>query len=157
LACREKSLSASERQWPEVAEAREAFRTLLAPRTAEDLVFIDESGVTNKLTRLSGRAPKGQRVPEAIRHGRWQGMTILGALGTAGIQASMTVETSTDTDIFMAFVEQVLGPTLRTGQVVVMDNWSAHKQERLLRRAIAYEISTEQSACGGSGRPIQPA
>lgn len=124
-------MSASERQRPEVAEAREAFRTELAARRAEDLVFVDESGVTTKLTRLYGRAPKGERVPEAVPHGRWQVTTILGALGTNGMQAGMTVETSTDADIFEVFVEQVLGPTLRAGQVVVMDNLSAHKQERV--------------------------
>ena len=132
LVCREKkSLRASERQRPEVVEAREAFRTVLATRKAEDLVFVDESGVTTKLTRLYGRAPKGQRVPEAVPHGRWKVTTILGALGPSGMQASMTIETSTDADIFQVFVEQVLGPTLRAGQVVVMDNLSAHKQERV--------------------------
>jgi transposase len=114
-----------------VVEAREAFRTVLATRKAEDLVFVDESGVTTKLTRLYGRAPKGQRVPEAVPHGRWKVTTILGALGPSGMQASMTIETSTDADIFQVFVEQVLGPTLRAGQVVVMDNLSAHKQERV--------------------------
>jgi len=114
-----------------VGAAREAFRTVLATRKAEDLVFVDESGVTTKLTRLYGRAPKGQRVPEAVPHGRWQVTTILGALGATGMQASMTVETSTDADIFQVFVEHVLGPTLRAGQVVVMDNLSAHKQERV--------------------------
>ena len=124
-------MSASERRRPEVVEARERFRTVLATQKAEDLVFVDESGVTTKLTRLYGRAPKGQRVPEAIPHGRWKVTTILGALGTAGMQAGMTIETSTDADIFQVFVEQVLGPTLRVGQVVVMDNLSAHKQERV--------------------------
>lgn len=124
-------MSASERRRPEVVEARETFRTVLATRKAEDLVFVDESGVTTKLTRLYGRAPKGERVPEAVPHGRWKVTTILGALGTAGMQAGMTIETSTDADIFQVFVEQVLGPTLRAGQVVVMDNLSAHKQERV--------------------------
>jgi len=113
-----------------VAEAREAFRRVLATRRAEDLGFVDESGVTTKLTRLYGRAPKGKRVPEAVPHGRWKVTTILGALGTTGMPAGMTVETSTDADVFELFGEQVLGPTLRAGQVVVMDNWSAHKQER---------------------------
>jgi transposase len=131
---KKKSLSASERQRPEGAEAREAFRPVLATRRAEDLVFVEESGVTTKLTRLDGRAPKGQRVPEAVPHGRWEVTTILGALGTTGRQAGMTVETSTDADVFEVFVEQVLGPTWRAGQVVVMDNLSAHKPERVRER-----------------------
>jgi transposase len=114
-----------------VGEAREAFRTTVAAIASKELVFVDESGITTKMTRLYGRAPKGQRVREAIPHGRWKGMTILGALGVTGIQAAMTVEAAPDADIFGTFVEQGPAPTLRAGQVVVMDNLSAHKEERV--------------------------
>jgi transposase len=102
----------------------------VASLPAEDLVFVDESGVTTSMTRLYGRAPKGQRVPEAVPHAHWKGMTILGALSPTGIQAAMTVEAATDAEIFAAFLEQVLGPTLRPGQVVILDNLPAHKQEQ---------------------------
>jgi transposase len=94
-------------------------------------VFVDESGVTTNMTRLYGRAPKGQRVPEAVPHAHWKGMTILGALSPTGIQAAMTVEAATDAEIFATFLEQVLGPTLRPGQVVILDNLPAHKQEQV--------------------------
>jgi transposase len=124
-------LSATERHRADVVEAREAFRTTVAAIARKELVFVDESGITTKMTRLYGRAPKGQRVREAIPHGGWKGMTILGALGVTGMQAAMTVEAATDADIFGTFVEQVLAPTLRAGQVVVMDNLSAHKEERV--------------------------
>lgn len=97
---------------------------------------MDESGARTDLTRRYGRAPKGERVPEAVPHGRWKVLTILGALSMKGVQASMTVEAATDTDVFLAFVEQVLAPTLRPGQIVVMDNLSAHKQ-RKVRRLLA--------------------
>jgi transposase len=83
------------------------------------------------MTRLYGRAPKGERVPEAVPHGHWQALTILGALTTAGVQASMTVDAATDTDVFLAFLPQVLVPTLRPGQVVVMDNLPAHKHRKV--------------------------
>lgn len=102
----------------------------------QELVFLDESGVRTDLTRHYGRAPKGERVREAVPHGRWKALTILGALTTQGVQASMTVEAATDTDVFLTFVQQVLGPTLRPGQIVVMDNLSAHKQ-RKVRRLLA--------------------
>ncbi|MBV9307409.1 MAG: IS630 family transposase, partial [Acidobacteriaceae bacterium] len=99
-------------------------------------VFLDESGVRTDLTRRYGRAPKGERVRETVPHGRWQVLTILGALSTKGVQASMTVEAATDTDVFLAFVEHVLAPTLRPGQIVVLDNLSAHKH-RKIRRLLA--------------------
>ena len=97
---------------------------------------MDESGARTDLTRRYGRAPKGERVREAAPHGRWKVLTILGALSTQGVQASMTVEAATDAEVFLTFVQQVLAPTLRPGQVVVMDNLSGHKQ-RKLRRLLA--------------------
>jgi len=92
--------------------------------------------VRTDLTRRYGRAPKGERVRETVPHGHWKVLTILSALSTKGVQASMTVEAATDADVFSTFVEHVLGPTLRPGQVVVMDNLSAHKQ-RKIRRLLA--------------------
>ncbi len=102
----------------------------------QDLVFVDESGARTDLTRRYGRAPKGERVREAVPHGRWKVLTILGALSTKGVQASMTVEAATDAEVFLTFVQQVLVPTLRPGQIVIMDNLSAHKQ-RKVRRLLA--------------------
>ena len=101
-----------------------------------DLVFVDESGARTDLTRHYGRAPKGERVPEAVPHGHWKVLTVLAALTMKGVQAGMTVEAATDADVFSTFVEQVLGPTLRPGQVVVMDNLTAHKA-RKIRRLLA--------------------
>ena len=100
---------------------------------AKNLVFVDESGVRTDLTRRYGRAPKGERVHEAVPHGHWKVLTILGALSSRGVQASMTVESATDAEVFLTFVEHVLAPTLRPGQVVVMDNLAAHKQPKVRR------------------------
>lgn len=79
------------------------------------------------MTRRSGRAPKGQRVHDATPQGHWRTLTLIGALGLAGVQAAMTVEGACDGDVFRTFVEQVLAPRLGPGQVVVMDNLSVHK------------------------------
>lgn len=109
----------------------------LAQWSKDDLVFVDESGVRTNMARLYGRAPKGVRVPEAVPHGHWKVLTLLGALTSQGIQASMTIDAATDTNIFLAFLRYVLAPTLRPGQVVVMDNLPAHKHRQvrtLLRR-----------------------
>ena len=130
-ATKKKSLTATERHRAEVVAARTAFRATVDQMAAQDLVFVDESGVTTSMTRRYGRAPKGQRVPEAVPHSHWQVMTMIGALGATGIQAALTVDAATDADIFTVFVEKILAPTLRAGQVVVMDNLSAHKDARV--------------------------
>ena len=106
---------------------------------SRDLVFVDESGVRTDLTRRYGRAPKGERVREAVPQGHWKGLTILGALSTKGVQASMTIEAATDMDVFSTFVQHVLSPTLRPGQVVVMDNLPAHKQRKVRRLLAAHQ------------------
>ena len=79
------------------------------------------------MSRAYGRAPRGQRVREAIPAGHWRTLTVLGALTCDGLLATMTIESATDAEVFLACVEQVLAPKLRPGQVVVMDNLSAHK------------------------------
>jgi transposase len=93
----------------------------------EQLVFLDESGATTQMTRSYARAPRGQRVKEATPNGRWQILTMLAALTARGLEAPMTIAEPTDGDIFLAYLEQVLCPRLRPGQVVIMDNLSAHK------------------------------
>lgn len=91
------------------------------------MIYLDESGVTTSMTRLYGRSPRGQRIHEAAPGGQWKILTILGALSLRGMIATMTIEAATDADIFLAYVEQVLCPALRPGDVVVMDNLSSHK------------------------------
>ena len=83
------------------------------------------------MTRLWGRAAKGERIAESRPEGHWQVLTTLGAMSRRGIVAAMTVESATDSDVFEAFLEQVLCPKLKAGDVVVMDNLSVHKIERV--------------------------
>lgn len=79
------------------------------------------------MTRLYARATGGRRIHEATPGGHWKIMTILGAMSLRGMVATMTIEEPTDTDIFLAYVEHLLYPVLKPGDVVVMDNLSAHK------------------------------
>ena len=79
------------------------------------------------MTRRYGRAMRGERVCEATPGGHWRTLTVLGAIRPSGWVATMTIEAATDGDIFLAYLEQVLCPQLRPGDVVVMDNLSAHK------------------------------
>jgi transposase len=91
------------------------------------LIFLDESGVTTRMTRLYARAPGGARVCEGTPEGNWKILTILGAMSTRGMIATMTIEAATDREIFLAYLDHVLCPALQPGDVVVMDNLSSHK------------------------------
>jgi transposase len=90
-------------------------------------VFIDETWVKTNLTRLYGRGPTDQRVVEWVPHGHWMTTTFVAALRTTGLTAPMVVDGAINGELFVAYVEQVLVPTLRPGDVVVMDNLSSHK------------------------------
>lgn len=79
------------------------------------------------MTRFYARSLGGQRIHEATPGGHWKIMTVLGAMSLRGMIATMTIEAATDAEIFLAYVEQVLCPALRPGDVVVMDNLSSHK------------------------------
>jgi transposase len=93
-----------------------------------DLIFLDESGTTTEMTRRYGRGPVGERVTDSTP-GNWRTLTLLGAISINGWVASMTIEAPTDGNVFLAYLEHVLCPQLKPGQVVVMDNLSAHKVE----------------------------
>ena len=96
------------------------------------IVVLDESYATTKFTRLRGRAPRGVRLRASVPHGHWKLLTIIAAMTLRGVQASMTIDAATDTEVFAAFVEQVLVSTLRPGQVLIMDNLAAHKVGRVV-------------------------
>jgi transposase len=91
------------------------------------LIFLDESGVSTQMTKRYGRARRGQRVVEATPEGNWKILTILGAMSLRGMIATMTIEAATDAEIFLAYLDHILCPVLRAGDVVVMDNLSSHK------------------------------
>ena len=90
------------------------------------------------MTRQYGRAPRGTRVIGSVPQNYGSNVTMLGTLGAQGLQAVMTVEGATDAEVFRTYVKRVLGPTLRRGDIVVMDNLRAHKavgvQQALARR-----------------------
>lgn len=92
-----------------------------------DLVFVDEAGSHVAMTPLRARAPKGQRAVGSVPRCRGTVTTMLGAIALSGITAIATIEGATTGGVFTAFVEQFLAPTLRPGNVVVLDNLGAHK------------------------------
>ena len=86
------------------------------------------------MTRLRGRAPRGQRLIDKTPQGHWQTTTLIAALGISGMRCSTVVDGTVNGDAFEAFVEQVLVPELQPGDVVVMDNLSSHKRARTRER-----------------------
>jgi transposase len=93
---------------------------------------LDESGAKTNLTRLCGRALKGERVHASAPCGRWQTTTMISSIRLDGSTACMALEGTTDTDSFCAYVAKVLIPTLQSGDIVVMDNLSPHKSDPTL-------------------------
>ena len=95
------------------------------------LVFIDESGAKTNMTRLYGRAQAGQRAVDATPSGHWCTTTMISSVRWDGSTACMVVDGATTGDIFKAYVKYILLPTLKPGDVVVLDNLSAHKNNEV--------------------------
>ncbi|MET4702510.1 transposase [Constrictibacter sp. MBR-5] len=79
------------------------------------------------MARLRGRAPKGERLRAGVPHGHWRTTTFVAGLRLSGIDAPMLIDGAIDGESFLAYVRQVLVPTLRAGDVVIMDNLGSHK------------------------------
>ena len=101
----------------------------------ERLVFVDETGATTKMARLRGRAPRGERCQAAIPHGHWKTTTFVAGLRLSGMTAPMVLDGPMNGPAFLAYVEQVLAPTLTSGDIVIMDNLAPHKSAAV-RKAI---------------------
>ncbi len=85
------------------------------------------------MTRLRGRAPRGERLVARVPHGHWKTTTLIAALGVEGVRCSMVVDGAIDRQFFDAFVQDILVHELRPGDIVVLDNLSSHKSERARR------------------------
>ena len=95
------------------------------------LVFIDESGAKTNMTRLYGRAMAGERAVDDTSCGHWHTTTMISSVRLDGSTACMVVDGATTKDIFEAYVEQILLPTLKVGDTVVLDNLSSHKSQKV--------------------------
>ncbi len=134
LPAQKKSLHAQERDTEENRKRREEFVEVIGRIDLDRLIFLDESGVSTQMTRLYARCTGGARIHETTPDGRWKILTILGAISTRGMIATMTIEAATDREIFLAYLDEVLCPKLRPGDVVVMDNLSSHKVQGVRER-----------------------
>lgn len=90
-------------------------------------MFIDETAVTTKMVRHHGRSPRGERLVSNVPHGHWKTLTLIAALRVDGLTAPYVIDGAMDGPSFIAYVEQVLVPTLRKNDIVFMDNLRTHK------------------------------
>src|SRR3954466_11088578 len=124
---------ASERERADVWERRREWIERRQPRMRLQparLVFIDETAVNTKMTRLRGRSRRGQRLRASAPFGRWGTQTFIAALRCDGLTAPWVVDGAMDRAAFNAYVETQLAPTLRPSDVVIADNLSVHKSAR---------------------------
>jgi transposase len=124
---KKKTLVASEQDRPDVIEKRTQWRASQAQIDPDQVVFIDETWAKTNMTRRYGRSCLGTRLVEKTPWGRWQTTTFLGALRAEGFIAPLTIEGPINGPLFLGWVEQHLGPALKPGDIVVMDNLSSHK------------------------------
>jgi len=111
-----------------VQQMRGEWPSRLEGIDCQNMVFLDETALTTDMTRRYGRAEGGKRAHDSAPS-RWNTTTLLGAVGAGGWVAAMTVDSATDVAVFLTFVERILCPALKPGQVVIMDNLPAHKVE----------------------------
>ncbi|CAN5433347.1 hypothetical protein BH09SUM1_BH09SUM1_27940 [soil metagenome] len=116
-------------------EKRSQWRGKIEGIDLDRLVFIDETGAKTNMTRRYGRAAKGERVNDSTPSGHWGTTTCVACVTTRGPIAPFLLEGAIDGDAFLIYVERVLAPLLRPGDVLVMDNLSTHKSQPA-RRAI---------------------
>lgn len=133
---------AYERDREDVALKRKAFLELQPNLDPSRLVFVDESGFRLGSSPRHGWAPRGEDSAGRGVYGKWETVTMIGAIALDGFRGVMTIDAGTSTDVFEAFVAHVLVPNLRAKDVVVMDNLSAHRNARVRRmiEAVGCEV-----------------
>ncbi|HEX5731534.1 MAG TPA: transposase [Blastocatellia bacterium] len=95
------------------------------------LGFIDEAGINLAMTRLYGPAPKGKRIAERVPHNYGAQRPLISSLSLGGVEATMSISGAVDTEVFDAYIEQVLRPTIKAGDVLVLDNLTVHRASRV--------------------------
>lgn len=124
-----------------MAKARQEWREALGSLDPAKLVFIDETGTNTQMTRLRGRSKRGQRLVDYVPHGHWKTTTFVAGLRNDSITAPLVIDRPMNGEIFTAWLEQSLAPTLIPGDIVVMDNLPAHKVGRV--RAIIESVGAK--------------
>jgi transposase len=128
-------LHAAEQIRPDVAKARTEWRETQPSLNPGKLIFIDETSTKTNMVRLYGRSKRGTRLIDTSPHGHWKTSTFIAGLRQDGLIAPAVFDSPINAELFMAYVEQVLVPTLQPDDIVVMDNLASHKKPAV-RKAI---------------------
>ena len=140
-----KSGRAEEQDRPDIAEQRADWRAKQAELTPTRLVFVDETGAATNMARRYGRSPRGRRLDGPVPHGHWKTTTFVGGLTSRGFIAPYVIDGPMNGAVFEAWVEQMLAPELRPGDIVIMDNLAAHKVDGV--------AAGDQGAAGAAALP----
>ena len=119
-------MHASEQDRPDVAAARAQWKAEQPGLDASRLVFIDETGTATNTARRYGRSLRGTRCRAKIPHGHWKSTTFIAGLRVDALTAPFVLDGAMDGPSFLAYVEQVLAPTLGAGDIVIADNLRSH-------------------------------
>jgi transposase len=138
---------AAEQERPDVAEARRQWKDEQASLDPAKLVFVDETGASTQMARLYGRAKRGRRVVSRIPWGHWKTVTFVAGLRLDGLTAPFAIDCAMNGAIFIEYLQQCLVPTLRPGDIVIIDNLPAHKRD---------EVRENIEAVGASLRYLPP-
>jgi transposase len=122
-----KTAHASEQDRPDILKRREAWFEEQLDLDPERLVFIDETWASTSMARTHGRCRRGERLRVGVPHGHWKTTTFMAGLTTRGMIAPFVLDGPINRSAFETYVERVLLPELRQGDIVVMDNLSSHK------------------------------
>ena len=117
----------AEQDRPDVARKRQRWKAHQAKIDPRRLVFIDETWIKTNMAPLRGWGPKGQRLGAKVPHGHWQTLTLIAALRHDRVEAPCVIDGPINGQLFTAYVEQFLAPTLAPGDIVVLDNLGSHK------------------------------
>jgi len=132
---------ASEQDRADVAKARAAWREKQPGLDPAKLIFIEETWAKTNMVRLRGRSRRGTRLVDKAPHGHWKTSTFIAGVRADGIVAPAVLDGAINGDLFLNYVEQILVPTLRVGDTVIMDNLSSHK-----KAAVRQAIEAAQAA-----------
>jgi transposase len=142
LTFKKKVIHAAEQDRPDVAERRLYWQLAQQGINPEQIVFLDEFGATTKMTRTHGRALQGTRLVEKVPHGHWKSNTFVAGLRSTGLVAPLAIDGAMNGELFEAYVKQQLVPTLRPGDLVILDNLPSHKRTgaRLAIEAVGAQL-----------------
>jgi transposase len=137
-----KTLFATEQDRPDVARKRLRWRAHQGRLDPARLVFIDETWAKTNMTRLRGWAPCGRKLLAKVPQGHWRTLTFLAALRADRIEAPCVIDGPINGETFLAYVEQILVPTLKPGDIVIIDNLGSHKGKAVRRiiRAVGAKL-----------------